>query len=74
MPAIFHVTAVFVVFVTVAMNCCCIPVFNVADFGEILIETGKATVMVADPDFDGSATEVAVAITCAGVGRVAGAV
>lgn len=69
-----QVTAVFVVFATVAVNCFCIPVFNVAVIGEMLIETGKATVTTADPDFDGSAIDVAVTVTCAGVGSVAGAV
>ena len=74
MPATFQVTAVFVVFATAAVNCFCIPVFSVADIGEMLIVTGNATVTTAVPDFDGSAMEVAVTVTWAGDGKVAGAV
>ena len=74
LPETFHVTAVFVVFATAAVNCCCIPTLSVADVGEILTSTGKVTVTTADEDFDGSAIEVAVTVTWAGVGRVAGAV
>jgi hypothetical protein len=74
LPETFQVTAVFVVFATVVVNCFCIPVFNVPDAGEMLIATGNATVTTLEPDFDGSAIEVAVIVTCAGFGRVAGAV
>jgi hypothetical protein len=56
------------------MNCFCIPVFSVADVGEILMETGIATVTKLDADFDGSAMELAETVTWAGLGRVAGAV
>ena len=62
------------VFETVAVNCFCRPTFTVAEVGEMLTATGKATVTMADADFDGSARDVAVTVTRAGVGRVAGAV
>jgi hypothetical protein len=34
--------------------------------------TGRVTVTVADPDLAGSATEVALTFTCAGLGTEAG--
>jgi len=39
-----------------------------------LIGSGTVTVIVAEADLVGSATEVAVTVTVAGVGTVAGAV
>ena len=73
-PLTLQVTAVFVVFRTVAWNCCCDPAFTVAESGEMLTETGKVTVTEADPDLEGSATDVALTVTWARAGRVAGAV
>ena len=73
-PLTLHVTAVFVVFVTVAVYCFCNPAFTVAEAGDTLTATGKATVTTADADLDGSATDVAITVTCAGFGRPGGAV
>jgi hypothetical protein len=73
-PVTLHVTAVLLVFETVAVNCFCRPTFTLADVGEMLTATGKATVTTADDDFEGSATDVAVTVTWAGVGTTAGAV
>jgi hypothetical protein len=68
------VTAVFVVPVTAAVNCCVLPATTSADAGEIATATGGRTVTVADADFVLSATEVATTVTCAGVGTAGGAV
>ena len=57
-----HVTAVLLVPVTVAVNCCVAPVSNDAAVGLMLTPT-SATVTVADADFVGSATLVAVTVT-----------
>jgi len=73
-PARDHVTAVLVAFVTVAVNCCVPPISSVTLVGEIATATGGATVTVAVADLVVSATEVAVTVTCAGVGTLAGAV
>ena len=74
LPATVHVTAVLVAFATVAVNCCVSPVTNWMVFGEMVTVVGRATVTVAEPDWVGSATEVAVTVTCGGVGALAGAV
>ena len=74
LPATVHVTPVLVVFATVAVNCCVLHVSNWTVFGEIVTATGRTTVIVAEPDFVESAMEVAVTVTCAGVGTLAGAV
>jgi hypothetical protein len=68
------VTAVFVAFSTVAVNCCWPPVNTSAVVGEIDTETGRITVTLAVLDLVGSATDVAVTATCAGEGAEAGAV
>ena len=60
-PVADHVTAVFEVPVTVAVNCCVPPVKSEADVGLMLTDT-SATVTVAEADFDGSATLVAVTV------------
>ena len=73
-PLTLQVTEVLVVFETVAVNCCCRPAFTVAEVGEMLTATGKTTVTTADDDIEGSAIDVAVTVTWAGVGRAAGAV
>ena len=62
-PARLQVTAVLEVFVTVAVNCCCFPATTPAEVGETLTATGKATVTVAEPDFEGSARETASTVT-----------
>lgn len=74
LPETLHVTAVLLVFKTVAVNCSCCPVRTWAVVGEMLTETGGMIVTVAVPDFVGSATEVAVTETCAGLGTLDGAV
>jgi hypothetical protein len=61
-PLADHVTAAFVLPVTVAVNCCVAPVCTEADVG--LIETatagGAVTVIVADADLVLSARLIAV--------------
>jgi hypothetical protein len=47
--------------------------FNEAELGETDTLTGAVTVTIADAFFDVSATEVAVSVTAAGLGAVAGA-
>ena len=63
-PVADHVTALFVVPVTVAVNCCVPPVSTEAEVGEMVIETtGVAlTVTAAEADLVGSATLVAVTL------------
>ncbi len=55
-------TVVLVEPVTVAVNCCVLPATNVTEVGLIETETGTVTVTVADADFVGSATLVAVTV------------
>ena len=69
-PVADHVTAVLLVPVTVAVNCCVPPVKREAEVGLILTET-KDTVTVADADLVVSAALVAVTVN---VPAVAGAV
>jgi hypothetical protein len=71
-----HVTAVFVVPLTVAENCCCAPVETWVAEGETTTETDAADwiTTAAEADFVESATEVAVTVARAGFGTVAGAV
>ena len=73
-PATVQLTAVFDVFVTVAVNGCVAPVSNWTLFGEMVTATPATIVTVALPDLVGSATDVAVTVTCAGLGTVEGAV
>lgn len=63
-------------FVTVALKLCVALTFTVGLAGEIVTVMGGAavTVIVARADLVGSAAEVAVIVTVAGVGTVAGAV
>jgi hypothetical protein len=63
-PVAVHVTAVFALPVTVAVNCCVAPVCSVALVGETVTETAGAvwTVTLADALFVVSATEVAVTL------------
>jgi hypothetical protein len=72
-PLRLHVTAVFVVLITVAENCLVLPATTCAVVGEMLTATGGRIVTVAVLDFKGFATEVAVTVTTAGVGTVLGA-
>jgi hypothetical protein len=74
LPLTLQATAVFVVFVTAAVNCCVFPAITCAAVGEIVIATGWRTVTIADADLVESAIEVAETVTCAGLGTVPGAV
>lgn len=69
-PVALHVTAVLVVPVTVAVNCCVRPVRSATDVGLTVTPTA-VTVTVADADFVGSAALVALTVY---VPAVAGAV
>lgn len=73
LPLTLQLTAVFVVLTTVAVNCWVFPATTCAVWGNRVITTGRTTVTVALADFVGSATEVAVTITCAELGTAAGA-
>ena len=62
-PSTDHVTDVFELFVTVAVNCCVPPVAIVALVGLIVtVVLGVATVTAADADFVVSPTLVAVTV------------
>ena len=73
-PARLHETEVFDVPATVAVNCCWPPMSTCAVTGETLTEIGGSIVTVAEADLVGSATEVAVTVTSAGLGTAEGAV
>ena len=73
-PFTLQVTAVLVVFVTVAVSCWVVPVTSVTLNGLTLTATGGATVTEAEADLVVSATLVAVTVTVAGEGTAAGAV
>src|SRR5215469_9320313 len=73
-PLTFHKTPVFDVPLTVAVNCRLLPIITSADVGETLSETGPEIVTRAVPDFDGSATDIALTVTCGGLGETEGAV
>jgi hypothetical protein len=73
-PLKLHVTTVFVVLVTVAVNSCVFPATTFAVVGEMLTITGRRIVTVADADLVLSAMEVATMVTCAGLGTAPGAV
>jgi F0F1-type ATP synthase assembly protein I len=69
-----QVTAVFVVPVTVAVNCCEAPVDSVAEAGKIVTMIVAVIVTVADADLEGSATLVALTVTWLGLGTMVAAV
>ena len=77
-PLTFHVTAVFEVFVTVAVNCLVRPMRTLALVGEIVTVTGGGggfTIMTdALPIADDTALLVACTVTMAGEGTPEGAV
>jgi hypothetical protein len=75
-PATDHFTDAFVTPETFAENCCWPPTLTCAVNGDTETDTDVAASIsiVADADFVGAATEVAVTITCAGLGIMAGAV
>ena len=63
LPAVAdQVTAVLLVPVMVAVNCCVPPVRSEVDVGDTEIATGAATVTVADADLVVSAALVAVTV------------
>jgi hypothetical protein len=76
MPSTCQVTAVLGAPFTDAVNCCAPKFATVAALGATLTEVAipDVTVTVAGADFVESACEVAVTVTCAGFGIVAGAV
>jgi hypothetical protein len=59
---------------TVAVNCCWVPIATCVALGETLTVIAGKTVTTALLDLVESAVEVAVTVTCAGVGTAAGAV
>jgi len=70
-----QVTALLGRFVTEALNCCVVKTATLAGLGVTITEGIPAvTVTMEEPSLDGSACEVAVTVTCAGFGTVAGAV
>jgi hypothetical protein len=75
-PLTLHVTDVFEVPVTVAENCCCPPVARTTWLGDTVTETvaGEPMVSVEVALAVTSASEIAVTVTVAGEGEVAGAV
>jgi hypothetical protein len=73
-PLTFHDTAVFVVPVTVAANCCFSPTWTCTADGATVTETDGMMVTEAVADFVGSATEVAVTDIWGGLGTADGAV
>lgn len=73
-PDTLQVTPLFGFPFTTAVNCCVCPATTWAVVGEIATTVGGTTVTIADADFDGSAFEVAVTVTCGGLGIVVGAV
>ena len=74
MPFTFQVTAVFVVFETVAVNCLVRPTRTVALVGEMVMDTGGGggggftTLTVALPTADVTATLMAWTVTFTGEG------
>jgi hypothetical protein len=73
LPEMVQETAAFDVPDTLAVNCCEVPITTWADAGEIFTATNGRTVTVAVLDLVGSASDVAVTDTCAGLGTVDGA-
>ncbi len=61
-PVADHVTDVLAEPVTVAVNCWVLPVRMEPEVGVIVTTTGAVTVTLADADFVGSATLVAVTV------------
>src|SRR5207302_8150871 len=61
-------------FVTVAVNCWVVFAVTLAVAGETETAIGTVTVTVATADFVVSAAEIAVTVTCAGLGTADGAV
>src|SRR5262245_44055752 len=60
-------------FCTVAVNCSVAEICSEAEAGETDTAIGAVTAIVADAVFEASATDVAVSVTEAGLGALAGA-
>ena len=75
-PVTLQVTAVLLLPVTAALNCCWAPVFSSTLAGETVTLTCvlDEIVTVVEPDTDRFDKDVAVTTTVAGLGTVAGAV
>jgi hypothetical protein len=74
-PFTCHVTIWLVVPVTVALNCSLVPVGTVAAVGPTKIETWAALIVTeTEADAEVLACDVALIVTVAGFGTVAGAV
>ena len=75
-PVTLQTTAVLLVPVTAALNCCCAPVLSWTLAGDTATATGDDETMdtVADPEMETLDNEVAVTRTVTGLGGVAGAV
>lgn len=74
-PVRLQSTAVLVVPLTVAVNCCVPPRGTVGAAGvRVTFTTGAVMVMVALDDLLLSSTEVAVSVTVGGLGTASGAV
>jgi len=75
-PATDHITVGFVVPLTVAEYCCCRPRLTWAVDGDTETDTAAADsiVTVAEADFAGAATDVAVTVAFGDLGITAGAV
>jgi hypothetical protein len=73
-PFMFQVTARLLVFWTVALNCNEFPTNTMLGLGETSTAIAGEIVTAAEADLVGSATETAVIVTEAGLGKVAGAV
>lgn len=72
-PLTLHATAVFEFPVTVAVNCCVFPATTLVAVGATETTIAGLIVKTADADFVLSAFDMAVTVTTAGVGGVAGA-
>src|SRR2546422_11368764 len=64
-----QVTAVLLVPVTVAMNCCVAPLWTVAEVGAMVTVMGAVIVTIVEADFEESATLVAVTVNRKRVGK-----
>ena len=70
---IVHVTPLFEgSLATVAENCCVVLMFTPTGVGVTVTEITPRIVSIAEPDFVGSATLIAVTFTVAGFGTAAG--
>lgn len=73
-PLTLQVTAVFVVPVTVAWNCCWLPIVTIVVDGAMATLMGLMMVTAAVADVTPSAMEVAFTVTAGGDGTASGAV